>query len=323
MSTATSLEVTHRPLDQRSAGQRVEVLDDVCSASFKMNTRYVIITPVRDEEKHVRHTLDSMAEQTVLPVEWVIVNDGSTDNTGAILDDYASRHTWIHPLHRRNRGFRKSGGGVVEAFDDGLTTLATRNWDFLVKLDGDLTFQPDYFEKCFEHFASDPQLGVGGGVICHVLNGERKVEQCPKFHVRGATKIYRRECWDGIGGFWPAPGWDTLDEVKANMLGWTSRSFPDLELEHHRLTGSADGAWKGTVKNGRANYISGYHPAFMFVKCLSRFARRPFGASAFALAYGYISGFLGKIPQVNDPQLIRYLRAEQMKRLRGSETIWR
>jgi poly-beta-1,6-N-acetyl-D-glucosamine synthase len=286
-------------------------------------TRYVVITPVRDEEEYLPFTLESMIAQTIRPIEWIIVDDGSSDDTGKIIDDYSQRHRWIRGLHRENRGFRKSGGGVVEAFNVGYTAIATQDWDYIVKLDGDLTFQPDYFEKCFEHFVRDPHLGLGGGVICHVLNGVKATEPHPAFHVRGATKIYRKACWDSIGGFWPAPGWDTLDEVKANMLGWKSRSFPELELLHHRFTGSADGRWGGSVKNGRANYIAGYHPAFMLAKCASRFARRPFSVGPFALAYGYISGFLKKIPQVNDPALISYLRSQQLKKLLGGETIWR
>ena len=139
----------------------------------------------------------------------------------------------------------------------------------------------------------------------------------------GATKIYRRACWEQIGGFWPAPGWDTIDEVKANRLGWTTRSFPDLHLIHYRVTGSADGRLGGLVKNGRANYISGYHPLFMISKCLIRLRERPYVLSSLAIFYGFITGYLKRIPQVDDPQTISYLRQQQMNRLMGRDTIWR
>jgi poly-beta-1,6-N-acetyl-D-glucosamine synthase len=283
---------------------------------------YLVITPVRDEEAYLRFTIESMIAQSVRPAEWIIVNDGSKDATGKIIDEYAAQHSWIHPFHRPDRGFRKAGGGVVEAFNDGLRSAWSKDWDFLVKLDGDLTLSPDYFEKCLAHFHDEPQLGVGGGVICHVLNGETTVEKCPKFHVRGATKIYRRQCWDAIGGFWPAPGWDTMDEVKASMLGWTSRSFPELHLIHHRLTGTAEGTWKGTVKNGRANYVSGYHPLFMISKCLLHLVRRPYVVGSVALFWGFISGYLQKVPQVDDRRTIQFLRREQIKRLLGQKSIW-
>jgi poly-beta-1,6-N-acetyl-D-glucosamine synthase len=285
-------------------------------------TRYVIITPARDEELHIRTTIESMLGQTILPVEWVIVNDGSTDGTGKIVDEYAARYPWIRAVHRTNRGFRKAGGGVVDTFNDGYRTLTCKDWDFIVKLDGDLSFEPDYFEKCFGTFDLEPQLGVGGGVMCYIENGTKSFEANPAFHVRGATKIYKRACWDAIGGFWPAPGWDTMDEVKANMLGWTTRSFPDLHLLHHRHTGAADGAWANWVKNGRANYICGYHPLFMLSKCVHRLGQRPYIVGSAGLLYGFMTGYLNRIPQVDEPKTIQYLRQQQIARLLGRKTIW-
>jgi glycosyltransferase involved in cell wall biosynthesis len=286
-----------------------------------MTTKYVIITPVRDEEAYLRGTIESIVQQTVAPAEWVIVNDGSKDATGDIIDEAARQYPWIHACHRSNRGFRKSGGGVVEAFNDGYAALQTRDFDFIVKLDGDLTFLPTYFENCFQHFENDPRLGVGGGMICHMIDGVPQVEAAPAFHVRGATKIYRRACWNAIGGFWVAPGWDTLDEVKANMCGWTSRSFPELRLTHHRITSSADGAWGGPVKNGKADYICGYHPLFALLKYSLRCVHGP--REGMGLLYGYLMGYLKRIPQVDDPELIRYLRRQQFRKMTGRETIWK
>lgn len=285
-------------------------------------TKYVVITPVRDEEAHIPHTIECMLRQTIVPAEWVIVNDGSSDNTRRIVDEYAKRYSWIRGVHRENRGFRKSGGGVVEAFNDGYKQLDTKTWDYIVKLDGDLSFDPDYFERCFRNFTDDPRLGVGGGVICYVVDGKKEFEQSPVFHVRGATKIYRRACWEGIGGFWPALGWDTIDEVKANSLGWSTRSFPDLHLLHHRETGAADGLWKSLVKYGRGDYVSGYHPVFMLGKCIRRLGQKPPVLGSLALMYGFISGYLKGIPQVNDPAMIAYLRRQQLSRLTGRKSIW-
>ena len=285
--------------------------------------KYVVITPVRDEEEHIQSTIKSMLHQTVLPHVWVIVDDGSKDGTGRIIDDYASRYPWIKAVHRKDRGFRKAGGGVVDAFNDGYRTLTSSDWDFMTKFDGDLAFDPDYFEKCFDEFARDEKLGVGGGVICYVEDGKKRFEEAPAFHVRGATKIYRKACWDGIGGFLAAPGWDTMDEVKANSLGWATRSFPQLHLVHHRDTGSADGLWPTLVKYGRANYICGYHPLFMLSKCIVRFFRKPYVVGSIGLMYGFVSGYLTNVPQVDDREAIAYLRRQQMSRLLHRETIWR
>jgi poly-beta-1,6-N-acetyl-D-glucosamine synthase len=286
-------------------------------------TRYIIITPVRNEEQYLERTVESVLSQTILPAEWVIVNDGSTDQTGVIIDRYAAQCPWIRAVHRANRGFRKAGGGVIEAFYDGYNSLRTDDWEFIVKLDGDLTFAPDYFEQCFAHFSSEPRLGIGGGEIYHDLGGQLKLEANPAFHVRGATKIYRRACWEGIGGLCVAPGWDTVDEVKANMFGWSTHSFPELRLIHHRFTGSAEGLLRDRVKHGVACYVSGYHPLFVAAKCVSRLAQKPYLIGAAAILYGFLKGHLTHAPRVTDARVIRYIRAQQLRRLIGLETIWK
>ena len=287
------------------------------------DVKYVVITPVRDEEKHMEATIEAVAGQTIRPTEWVIVDDGSSDRTGDIVDQYAAKFSWISVVHRSNRGFRKSGGGVVEAFCDGYDRLRCNDWDFVVKLDGDLTFARTYFEKCFEHFELDPELGVGGGEIYHDVGGVQKLEANPKFHVRGATKIYRRDCWEAIGGLLRAPGWDTIDEVKANMLGWKTYSFGELQLVHHRLTGTADGLLRDRIKHGIACYVSGYDPLFVVASCVSRLIQKPYIAGSAAIFYGFIKGYWIRMPRVNDKQLIKYLRTQQLRRLCGLETIWK
>ena len=276
------------------------------------DVKYVVITPVRDEEKHMEATIEAVAGQTIRPTEWVIVDDGSSDRTGDIIDQYAAKFSWISVVHRSNRGFRKSGGGVVEAFYDGYDRLRCNDWDFVVKLDGDLTFARTYFEKCFEHFERDLKLGVGGGEIYHDVGGVQKLEANPKFHVRGATKIYRRDCWEAIGGLLRAPGWDTIDEVKANMLGWKTYSFGELQLVHHRLTGTADGLLRDRIKHGIACYVSGYDPLFVFASCVSRLIQKPYIAGSAAIFYGFIKGYWIRMPRVDDKQLIKYLRTQQL-----------
>ena len=285
--------------------------------------KYVIITPVRDEGKYIKFTLNSVIAQTVKPIEWVIVDDGSTDNTGEIIDEYGKQYPWIRVIHRQNRGYRKAGGGVIEAFEDGYVFLNTTDWDFIVKLDGDLTFDQDYFERCLDQFKQNPKLGICGGAIYNIINGRLELEKSPQFHVRGATKIYERDCWIALGGLIKAPGWDTLDEVKANMLGWQTKSYDDLKIIHHRHTGAADGTWRNFVKNGRANYISGYHPLFMFTKSIKRIIEKPYLIGSLGLLYGFISGYLKNISQVDDKALINYVRRQQINRLLFKESIWK
>ncbi len=290
---------------------------------MRSNVKYTIVTPVRDEELYIEKTLLSVIAQTIQPVEWNIVNDGSIDGTAGILDAYAKRYPWIHVIHRVNRGFRKAGGGVVDAFYDGYEARNAEIGDYIVKLDGDLSFEEDYFERCFQHFKQSEHIGIGGGLIYNVVNGDLKIEHHPLFHVRGATKIYRKECWDAIGGLLRAPGWDTLDEVKANMLGWKTRTFTDLKVLHYRYTGAADGQWSTYVKYGRANYISGYHPLFMALKCMKRAVEKPVLLGALGLVYGFISGYVKNIPQVDDKALIAYLRKQQLNKIFMRESMWK
>jgi poly-beta-1,6-N-acetyl-D-glucosamine synthase len=285
--------------------------------------KYVVITPARDEAEHLERTIRSVVAQTVQPSQWIIVNDGSCDETGEIIGRFAAQYEWITARHRLNRGYREAGGGVVKTFNDGYEQIRVQDWDLLVKLDADLSFEPTYFERCILEFERDTKLGIGGGAIYHENNGELELEKNPAFHVRGATKMYRRACWDALGGLVQAPGWDTIDEVKANMLGWSTRSFPDLRVSHSRFTGSAAGPWRDCIKNGRANYVTGYHPLFMMVKCLRRLVKRPFLLGSIGLMWGFVSSYWNGSPRIEDPRLLRYTRDQQLKRLFLQQSIWK
>lgn len=288
------------------------------------NRRYIVITPVRDEAPHIEKTIEAMLLQRLLPRLWIVVDDGSTDGTGEILDRHASQIEWLRVVHRPNRGHRANGGGVMEAFHAGLAVVSDEEWDYLVKLDGDLSFAPDYFDRCLAMFEDDATLGIGGGTVCQLEHGALTIDSKgdPPFHVRGATKIYRRACWDAISPLARATGWDTIDEVKANHRGWTTRTFTGLTLIQHKPTGGADGAWRNAFKNGRANYVTGYHPAFLLAKCVKRSIDRPVMVGSIALLSGYLSGYVRGIPRAAEPQVIRYLRQQQVRRLLHRPSIY-
>ncbi|MBD3241289.1 MAG: glycosyltransferase [Chitinivibrionales bacterium] len=283
---------------------------------------YVVVTPVRDEEDHLEQTIHSVADQEVRPRRWVIVDDGSSDSTLRIAEAHAERLPWLEVVHRPDRGYRKAGGGVVEAFYEGYRRIESLKWDYIVKLDGDVSFTPDYFRRLLEHFERDASLGIAGGEVYSPSPTGPRLEPQPAFHVRGATKVYSRACWLAIGGLMPAPGWDTLDEVKANMLGFRTRSLPDLQVYQHRATGGADGAWRNYLKNGRANYISGYHPLFILAKCVRRFFAPPFAVASIALFTGYWGCHIRHERRLADERLVRYLRRQQVNRLLLRPSIW-
>lgn len=282
---------------------------------------YSIITSVRDEERFIARTIESVLRQTIRPLEWIIVDDGSTDSTGAIIDQYARGNSWIRTLRRPDRGYRSTGGGV-EAFLDAFPLLREEPWDFLVNLDGDLSFAPDYFERCFEHFREMPRLGIGGGAVYKKAGGSLRRERAPSFHVRGATKIYRRECWRDLGGLVPSLGWDTVDELKANQLGWATRTFTDLVLIHHRASGFAWGAWGNAVNDGEADYIVGYHPLFFVLKCIRNICDAPFMVRALGVSYGFLRSAVRRAPRIMDEELRDYLRGQQLRRVLGMNSIW-
>jgi poly-beta-1,6-N-acetyl-D-glucosamine synthase len=288
-----------------------------------MTRKYVVVTPVRDEQDYLSFTLQSMVRQTILPTEWVIVNDGSKDKTGEIIEEYACRYTWIRAVHRQDRGYRKWGAGIIEAFYAGYNALTCRDWEFMCKLDGDLSFESAYFEDLFRKFVDTPRMGIAGGYLYHSEAGRRTIEQHPRFHVRGGVKTYRRGCWEALGGLWVGPGSDTVDEVKANMLNWSTRSFMDLQVRHHRWTGAAYGRWGGVVKDGKTDYVSGYHPLFLLAKACARLFRKPYAVGSIALLCGYLQAHIESIPRVDDPELIQYLRRQQLAKLAGRDTIWK
>jgi glycosyltransferase involved in cell wall biosynthesis len=285
--------------------------------------KYIVVTPVRDEETYLPQSIESVVGQTIRPTEWVIVSDGSKDRTGEIADEASRNYPWIRAVHRTDRGYRKWGAGIIEAFYDGFNATSCQDWEFMSKLDGDLSFEPTYFEETFRKFRENPKLGIGGGTLYHFEKGQKVMETSPAFHVRGGAKIFRRECWDAIGGLWVGPGSDTVDEVKANMLGWTTMSFPDLHMQHHRPTGASWGRWGGLVKDGKIDYVYGSHPVFLAAKSVARLVKRPYVIGSVALLYGYMSARFEGMPQVDDPQLIQYLRRQQLARLFGGETIWK
>jgi poly-beta-1,6-N-acetyl-D-glucosamine synthase len=277
---------------------------------------YVVITPVRNESAFIEKTLTSMIHQTVCPVEWVIVNDGSSDGTEAIVTKWAQSHPWIRLVNRTDRGARQRGQGVIEAFYAGYEAL-TEAFDYIVKLDGDVSFGSAYFMSLIEKFAANPRLGIAGGGVYESLDGKAWALYTTKDHVRGATKMYRRACFEAIGGLAPAMGWDGIDEWKALSLGWQVESFLQFPMYHYRFTGAATGFLKSCIEQGNGAYRIGYHPLYMIARGIRRMTDRPYVLGGLAMAAAYFGAWLRQDEMLADPSLVRYVRRTQMRKLLG------
>lgn len=287
-----------------------------------MNFRYAIVTPVKNEEKYLEGMIASVVHQTIPPNRWIIVDDGSTDRTGEIIREAESRWDWITRVSIEvSSAPRKPGGEAVLHL--GLKMLNLAEFDFLARMDGDISFEPDYFDRLFREFEKNPRLGIACGVCFGWRKGKLIEEKNPRFHTRGALKTYRVRCYQEIGGLEKGLGWDTVDEVRANMLGWQTRSFPELKVVHHRPTQAAAGALQGWINTGIANYFAGYHPLFTLARSCRNMVRRPYVLGGLWMLYGFLSGYLKSLPRIRDPELIRYVRKQQWNRLTGKPTIWR
>lgn len=280
-----------------------------------MRRRYVVVTPTRDEEATVETTIRSMLAQTVRPERWVIVNDGSTDRTREIIVRHLGQNPWIHLLDRTNRGFRALGGGVVQAFDEGLAQAGT-DWDFVVKLDADLEFAPDYFERMLRHFDENPKLGMASGKTFLVKDGVKSIEWCHDEHVRGPAKMYSAPCFRAIDGLEARRGWDMIDETKAQMLGFETRSFLEDEIIHLRPIDSRQtNVLRSRYEMGRLYWYLGYYWLYHFVRAARSVVQdypRPLGG--LMLFAGYVAAAVSRAPRY-DARYVAFVQERQRSRL--------
>ena len=198
---------------------------------------------------------------------------------------------------------------------EGLKAL-DQPFDYLVKLDADLSFSPDYFEKLFRKFAENSKLGIAGGVILVPKGNDWQLEKIPADHVRGATKVYRKACYDDIGSIPAVNGWDSIDEWRAQMRGWETHSFKDIVLYQHRTTGGVEGWFGGNKRQGEFAYYLGYIFPYILARSLYRsIYERPLFLAGLSILYGYLEGWLTHKPQRDDPELLEYIRRKQLNRL--------
>lgn len=280
--------------------------------------RYCVVSPCRDEEAYARRTLDSVIAQTERPARWIIVDDGSTDGTPAILAEYAAAHSFITVVRRDDRGHRKLGGGVIEAFDAGWATVDHDEFDFVCKLDLDLELPPGYFAGVLDRMESEPRLGTFSGKPWFEQNGRLISERIGDENSAGMIKTYRRTCFEEIGGFVHEVMWDGIDGHRCRMLGWFARSAddPELRFRHLRPMGTSDrNWWTGRVRHGRGQWFMGTGFVYLAATALFRMTRPPYVIGGLGMLYGWLEAAMRRRPRYEDPEFRRFLRAYQRRAL--------
>jgi glycosyltransferase involved in cell wall biosynthesis len=284
-----------------------------------LNTKYVLITPARNEDAFIEKTLASMVAQTVLPQRWVIVDDGSKDRTADIVQTYASRFTWIDLVRREPRPHRHFAG-KVEAFNAGVARLASFDFEIIGNLDADLSFDRDYLEFLLRKFAEDPKLGVAGTPFLENGYDSARDSFEGENHVAGGCQLFRRQCFEQIGGYVPnrAGGVDWVAVTTARMKGWKTRSFREKRFYHYRALGTAErGGLSALFSYGQKDYYLGGSPVWELCRVCYRCTKSPFMVGGLVLFAGYAWAALCRLQRPVSPELMRFHRREQMQKLRG------
>ena len=289
---------------------------------------YIVISPVRDEERLLERTLSTVIGQTVRPARWIIVDDGSRDGPPQILRRYAEQHPWITILRIERSGERQLGITEIRAFAEGYKLIADDDFDFIVKLDCDVQLPPDYFERLLARFDEDASLGIASGVYLEAKGDSWAAVPMPEYHAAGASKVIRAECFREIGGFIAHRGWDTIDEIRAHMAGWKTCHFSDIAFSHLRTEGSAAGSLETNRMHGEIYYLTGGNGLFLLLKVLHRcWSGRPIILAGLTMLVGFLRPLLSGVPRAVTPEEARVYRqilnrrlAERMSRIVGWAT---
>lgn len=279
-------------------------------------SKYIIITPVKNEEKYIEETLTSIRNQTVQPYKWIIINDSSTDKTKEIIENYMIDYDRIMLINLTNRGEkRRRGKGVVELFYIGFNRIRGEDFDYVIKLDGDLRLLPDFFEKIIDKFEKNPELGIASGVSYIQKKGKWIPERAAKGYTYGETKVYRNQCFKDIEGLVPNLGWDGIDHIKAVMHGWKASSFEDIIFYHLRPEGTGTGIVKAAYEEGVCCHYMGYHPLFFILRSFKRMLSYPLFFGGLAMIFSYLKCKVCREKRIEDDNFISFLRRNQILRI--------
>ena len=287
------------------------------NATAKMSS-YVLITPARNEAEYIEKTIQSVIEQSIPPVEWVIVSDGSNDGTDDIVKRYSATHPWIKLISlppRRERNF----AGKILAFNAGYATLSSKSYQAIGCLDADVSFDPDYFAFLLEKMAEDSTLGLVGTPYRDPLNQVYDYRFVSREHVTGPCQLFRRECFEAIGGYMAVKGGavDRIADIMARMKGFKTRTYTEKIYLHHRHTGTAQqNVLMAKFKDGAKDYSVGSSPLWEIFRTAYQMSKKPFVLGGIMLGAGYVWAMVRRVDRPVSPEMVKFCRHEQMQRLK-------
>jgi poly-beta-1,6-N-acetyl-D-glucosamine synthase len=301
----------------RCASTGVTASDATAEGSENTIPSYALMTAAYNEAAHIEETIQSVLAQTVRPRRWVIVSDGSTDETDEIVRSYAQQHDFIRFM-RMSRPPGHSFRTKVVALQAGQKYLFEVPFVFIGNLDADITIGSTYFEDLIEHFCQNPKLGLGGGFVCEEVHGEFKGRTTNRTHsVAHAAQLARRECYEAIGGYQVLEygGEDWHAQVSANLKGWETQAFPDLPIYHHRHTGAGTNLLRSSFRLGKLDYSFGSDPLFEAIKCALRVPSKPVVLGGVLRFLGFTWLSLRREKRPVSQEFMRFLRSEQKARV--------
>lgn len=285
-------------------------------------SRYALVTPARNEEAFIEGTIHSVVAQTVRPQRWIIVSDGSTDRTDEIVQRHAREHAWIELVRmpeRRDRQF----AAKAHCFNAGYARLHATDYEFIGNLDADITFGPDYFEFLLQQFVAHPELGVAGTPFVEQFDQPGAHTYAHRFanlqHVSGACQLFRRACFEAVGGYTPVKGGaiDWIAVTTARMRGWQTRTFTEKTCRHHRTLGTGNNRpLLVPFHYGRKAYYVGGHPLWELLRGLFQMRSRPWVIGGLMFQLGFVYSFITRVPRAVSPELMAFHRGEQLARLK-------
>lgn len=279
--------------------------------------KYVIVTPARNEAQYIELTIKSVIAQTVRPLKWVIISDGSTDGMDEIVNRYTTDHPWIELVRMPERSERHFAG-KVHAFNTGYARMSGLQYDVIVNLDADVSFDEGYFSFLLQKLAEAPALGLAGGRLVDVTSSKHYKVADPEY-VSGPCQVFRRQCFEAIGGYRPlkSGGVDVVAVLSARATGWQTRTFTDKPYYHHRpMNGAQMKGFRERLHRGRMDYLLGSHPIWEIVRGVYQMGNRPYVIGGVLILASYFWNCLRGVEQTIPPDLMVFRRKDQMERLR-------